>query len=104
MANIFDIPESQAAYVLSDQILDIEISLERAEYTIQELTDSYFAKDEKNDKGKACILWEYGRGRVQADITADYLYKIRKTLQGLREWTNAGAIEANVQREQEAMI
>lgn len=78
-----DTERDRAAYVLSNEIGRMEIDLERAEIVVQELTDSYFAMNQDNERGRFGIMWEYDRARVHADIVADYLYEIRKSIEEL---------------------
>jgi len=96
-----DIEKAQAAYTVSDEIMDMRLSLERAEYVMQDINEEYFNKlDKRKESDHAAILWEHPRYTVKSDIVVEYLYKVRVRLDAL--WEQAQQAIQERQKEKEA--
>ena len=78
--------KERAAYVLSEEITEMALNLERAEAAMQEITDEFFAAfDDSTEAGRFSIAASYRRYSIFADIVADYLFIIRNALQDLTD-------------------
>ena len=75
-----------AARVLDDELISMQLRLERAEIILQEVAESYFeAFDPKTEEGRFGIAFSYARYKIYAEIVSDYLYEIRLILAELRD-------------------
>ena len=88
-----DIEMAQAAYTLSDELMDIRICLEKAETALQEPTDGYFNKDydRRTERGRFAILCDYEKQGIFCNIASDYLYKVRVVVDALKKLELAGS-------------
>ena len=81
-----EINSAIAARELSDEISDIKTNLERALAMMQELTDEYFATYDPLDKEDyQKIVYDFARFGIYAGIAEDYLFRVRKVIDALRE-------------------
>ena len=84
--------QAQAAYTLSDEIMDMRMALDRAEIIMQDLTEEYFNKyDSHSEDGRTSIAWEYERYTLKSEIVSEYLYKIRAILDSLSSLGRKGS-------------
>ncbi len=65
---------------LDNLVSDLEIDLEKTSCLMTDVME-YFEYDV--EKKKDCILWEYGRNRVKADIAAGFIYKMEHMTESL---------------------
>ena len=99
---VTDTEKTQAAYIVSDEIMDMRLSLERAEYVMQDINEDYFNKlDKRRESDHSAILWEHPRYTVKSDIVTEYLYKVRVTLDAL--WEQAQQEIQERQKKKEAV-
>lgn len=86
-----DTEMAQAAYIVSDEITDMKMALERAEIVMQDINEDYFNKYDSHDKdGRVSIAWEYSRHEIKSDIVIQYLHQVRTTLETLYELGRKG--------------
>lgn len=71
----------QAAYELSDELLEVNDKLEKAYLIITEMSNGYFEKFDPKDKedGSAIIL-EFPKNERFANIAFDYVYEAKNIM------------------------
>lgn len=77
--------KEQAIHILSDEILNLKLNLERAESVLNEVAEYFSEYDNKTEDGRFGILYGYNRQRIFTDIVSDYLFYMRETLNILSE-------------------
>lgn len=83
--------KGMAAYALSDEVLGLQLDLERAETILRVLAEGYFSKyDTHTEEGRLFIIYEYERVGIFAEVVSDYLFKIRMALEKLSKLAQAG--------------
>lgn len=98
MQDIAENKKATAAYELGDEIIDMQLNLERAELVLNIVADEYFRRlNPKEDDGRFAILYKFDRQRIFIEIIVDYLFLIRKELKALAE-LNAEVIKDKMRR------
>ena len=83
--------KGMAAYALRDEVLGLQLDLERAETILRVLAEGYFSKyDTHTEEGRLFIIYEYERVGIFAEVVSDYLFKIRMALEELDKLAQAG--------------
>lgn len=76
----------EAARALADEIFDLNNELNKAEYIMQELSDDYFRKYQKeNEKDRLAILWDFDRRAAFSEVLGDILVRLVKTAEYLND-------------------
>lgn len=88
------ITKSEAARVLSDEIFDLSIAIEKARVVMQEVTDGYFQKLSNDVEGdRTSILWDFNRVGIFAEIADDLMFKMCQIVEELNGLKNADTKE-----------
>lgn len=82
---------------VSNELNDVKIALEKAEFAIQDVVEGYFAFDDP-DGHEFNLLWEYKRGSAKANIAADYLYVIQQKIAELEEYMQKAEARPNCKK------
>lgn len=80
------ISKVEAARALADEIFDLNNELNKAEYIMQELSDDYFRKYQKDNKtDQFKILWDFDRRAAFSEVLGDILVRLVKTAEYLND-------------------
>lgn len=78
------IDKATAIRALDDEITEIEIAVQKANFIIQDVTEDFFDRYvDDPEKNESNILWEFSRASTKANIAQDYLFKIQQELEKL---------------------
>lgn len=82
-----EITAGSAAAILSDELMNMRMRLERVEVALQEITNDYFGRYEPwaNKEHRAFVAFEHKRYSIYGDIVSDYLFQIREIIDRLVE-------------------
>lgn len=95
-----NITKAEAANVLSDEIFDLSIAIEKARVVMQEITNGYFQKLSNEVEGdRTSILWDFNRVGVFAEIADDLMLKMCQIVEELNGLKNADTKEEKVARQ-----
>lgn len=77
---------NQAARYLMDDIWLIRDKLDKACLMLQELTDEYFRKFDRDEmEDHLGIVWEFSRNATFADIIDDYVFQARNIIREMEK-------------------
>ena len=83
--------KGMAAYALSDEVLGLQLDLERAETILKELAEDYFSNyDTHTEEGRVSVIYGYRKSGIFVEVVSDYLFKIRMALEKLSKLAQAG--------------
>jgi len=78
--------KASAAKVLEDEISEIQIALQKAQYILQDIVDKFFSCPDP-EKKSAGIIYEFPRNAVKAEIVYDYLREMDEALKDLQHYS-----------------
>lgn len=83
--------KGMAARALSDEVLGLQLDLERAETILQELAEDYFSNyDTHTEEGRFSVIYGYRKSGILVEVVSDYLFRIRMALEELSKLAQAG--------------
>ena len=76
----------QAAYELSDELLEVKDKLDKAHLVLTEILNDYFEEYNcKDEEDCSAIVWEFPRNKKFANIAFDYVYEAKNIIDKLEE-------------------
>ena len=72
-------------FCIEDGLAELEVSLEKAVFVLQDITEDYFRFTDPTGHG-INLVWDYKRGSAKAYIVGDYLFEMRKKLAQFEEY------------------
>lgn len=76
----------QAVKTLSDEVWEIQDKLEKSMILIQEITDEYFLKyDRDKEEDRTFMSWEFPRYRIYSEMIFDYVHAAKSKVDELKQ-------------------
>jgi hypothetical protein len=72
-------------FCIEDGLTELEVSLEKAEFILQEIAEDYFRFIDPIGHGTE-LVWDYRRASAKAYIVGDYLFEMHKKLAQFEEY------------------